>query len=183
MAYDDRPLSVRRAAAYHEAGHAVASWRNGDGIGSVTIVPGINVDGDPYGGMFWLRPGGVRTMASGWGHRHLVMTLAGPAAQRVHDPRSGVLACAATDLRQARDTAFVMSSTREAARALLLWALAEARGRVAADWYLIEILAGALLDATTLTSEAAVTLLAEAERAHLTICAELRHAVADASAL
>jgi hypothetical protein len=178
-----RSISEIRAAAYHEAGHAVASWRNGDGIGSVTIEPGVDADGDPYGGLFTLRLGGIRTMASGWGHRHLVMTLAGAAAQQVHDPRSGVLACAATDLRQARDTAFVMSSTREAAQALLLWALAEARGRVAADWHLIEVLAGALLDATTLTGEAATTLLAEAEQAHIATFAELRRTLGGDAAL
>lgn len=180
---DPRPRPERRAAAYHEAGHAVASWRQGDGIGAVTIAPGTMPDGRPTGGLFLLLRGGDRSAASGWGHRHLVMTLAGPAAQRVHDPCSYVLSCARYDLEEAGNFAFVMSTSREAARALLLWAHAEARARVAADWHLVEALAVALLAETTLTGEAATAILEAADRVRRVDLAAARAAMVDAADL
>lgn len=159
----NRPPAVSRAAAYHEAGHAVASWRLGDGIGGVTIAPGIDPETGAAieGAMILAR--GDRSAASGWGHRHLVVVLAGAAAQRALDARSCVLSCAASDLRSARAFAAVMCRSREAERALLTWAQAEARAIVSADWHLVEVLAAALLTATMIAGEVAIAILVEAE--------------------
>lgn len=177
---DPRSAAERRAAAHHEAGHAVASWRLGDGVGTVTIKPGVNSDGTPNGGHFELPRTRERTIASGWSHRYLVMVLAGAAAQRAHDPCSAVLSCAAHDLRSAGDLAAIMSTSREAARALLLWAHAEARARVAADRHLVEALAAALLVATTLSGEAATAVLVAADQVERAACAEVRAALSAA---
>lgn len=161
-----RPAAVARAAAYHEAGHAVASWRQGDGIGEVSIEPRTDpVTGDGIGGLFTLLRGGDRSLASGWGHRNLVMTLAGAAAQHRHDPRSCIWSCATGDFRSARDFAAIMTRSRESERALLAWAQAEARALIAADWHLVEILAHALIEAVTIEGTAAMAILDAAEAA------------------
>ena len=156
-----RPAAVIRAAAYHEAGHAVASWRQGDGIGAVSIEPHTDPETGAYtGGRITLLRGGDRSSASGWGHRHLVMIFAGAAAQHRHDPRSCVRSCAAEDFRSARAFAAVMARSREAERALLTWAQAEARALVAADWYLIGVLATVLIDTVTISGAQATAILA-----------------------
>ncbi|MBY0257745.1 hypothetical protein [Methylobacterium sp.] len=162
----DRPASVILAAAYHEAGHAVASWRQGDGIAGITIIPGVDPrTGRPHGGVFTLPKGGDRSALSGWGHRYLVTTLAGPASQRKHDPRSNVLSCAGQDFSDARMFAAAMARSRESERALLMWAQAEARALIAANWHLIDILARSLFRVRQIEGASAIAILEAVERA------------------
>lgn len=156
---------VVRAAAFHEAGHAVASWRQGDGIGNVSIEPHTDPEsGKVSGGRFTLMRGGDRSAASGWGHRHLVMLFAGPAAQHRYDPKSCVWSCAAVDFDKARVFAVVMARSREAERALLTWAQAEARALIAGDWHLVEVLALALVTRITIDGDAAMAILDTTDR-------------------
>lgn len=152
--------SVALAASYHEAGHAVASWRQGDGIGGVTIMPGLCPRGfGADGGRMTLVRGGDRSAASGWGHRHLVTLLAGAAAQRAHNPRSCVLSCARFDISDARGFAGVMCRSAESERALLTWAQAEARALVSENWHLIDVLARILFRAQTIEGGVATAIL------------------------
>lgn len=160
-----RSAAAIRAAAHHEAGHAVASWRQGDGIGRVSIEPGTDArTGAVTGGRFTLLREGDRSAASGWGHRHLIMTFAGPAAQHAHDPRSCVRSCAALDFQSARAFAAVMCRSYPAERALLAWAQAEARALIAVDWHLVEVLAAALIQAVEIDGVTATSLLDAAQR-------------------
>lgn len=158
-----RPDCFDRVVAYHEAGHAVASWRLGDGIGSVTIDPGRRPqDDEGYEGLF-VPPRGDRSARSGWGHRFAVVLMAGAAAQRLHSPRSSVPHCARIDQRLACDLAAVMCRSAEAQSAFLGWAKAEARALIKQDWHLVELLAARLLTDRTLDGEAATALLAKTD--------------------
>ena len=84
-----RVQSRRVATAFHEAGHAVVAWRRGLKVHSATIVPTKD-----YSGMVRRGSLGVRLDIDGSNRARLraesaiVVCLAGPAAQRRHNPRS-----------------------------------------------------------------------------------------------
>lgn len=128
-----RSASRECIIAYHEAGHAVASWRLGDGITRVTIEPSCDAEREErYDGSFTAGRGD-RSALGGWGFRYAVMVLAGPAAQRAYDPRSQVPDTAGYDHRELDNLAVIMCRSPEAQRAFVAWAKAEARALIRQD--------------------------------------------------
>lgn len=170
-----RSASRECIIAYHEAGHAVASWRLGDGITRVTIEPSCDAEREErYDGSFTAGRGD-RSALGGWGFRYAVMVLAGPAAQRAYDPRSQVPDTAGYDHRELDNLAVIMCRSPEAQRAFVAWAKAEARALIRQDWHLVEALARQLMVDRTLDGPTATAILAETDAA---LWVRVREAVA-----
>ncbi len=148
--------SVRWSTAFHEAGHAVASWRHGFKVHSATIVRAA----DPHGRVEQDNPlHGLRLEwdDSARAHRRaqlaIIMCLSGPEAQRQYNPRSWRSHHGASDHKLAADLALTFNPTSvDAANAYLRWLGIVARDEVAASSPLIERLAGALAERHTLTA-------------------------------
>jgi hypothetical protein len=81
-----------KATAYHEAGHAIAAWRLETRVSSVTVEPnednlGATLHSNPLYGMD-IDCGDDSPRAQRRAENYMVISLAGPAAQREHNPRS-----------------------------------------------------------------------------------------------
>jgi hypothetical protein len=164
----------REATAYHEAGHAVVAWWLGHKPKRVTIVPGDGYEGvtfqtSPFRRMSpdvspeWTdpeSPDGIRMMRR-IDHK-ILMTLAGPTAQKKYNPRSkvwvGATGCArrgepfshGSDYQQVIDLISRVYGTGKVADAY--WDYMQARAEVLVEklWPNIQLLAAALLERETL---------------------------------
>jgi hypothetical protein len=145
--------SARRATAFHEAGHVVAQWRNGLKLKTATIVPTVDASGsaeseNPLRGIKLDIDGSdrARLRAEKW----ITVMLAGPTAQRLHNPRSWRHYHGASDRKVAVDLALNLNGSGEAASAYLNWLEIVTRQMIAGSWPSVERVAGALLEHGTL---------------------------------
>ncbi|MFN3891988.1 MAG: hypothetical protein ACK4MV_16455 [Beijerinckiaceae bacterium] len=145
--------------AHHEAGHAVAAIALGVPMRFATIVPDLE---DATLGHVRFRSGDPDLPSLG--HRLLIVSLAGPAAQRRFAPRSPIRVNGDSDFQLARLESETCSSSPVAARSLHRWAEHESRHLVAREWVLIEHVAAALIERRTI-DEAGLQQIAAAFRA------------------
>jgi len=145
---------ARLSTAFHEAGHAVIARSLGLKIHSATIVPVTGIHGrvehaNPLRGIHLDYDGSDRA------HRRaetaIIVCLAGPAAQRRHKPQSWRSYHGQSDHSRAADLALSLNGSDEATNAHLKYLAVVARDMVAAQWPLIEQVAGALIERQTLT--------------------------------
>jgi hypothetical protein len=141
--------------AFHEAGHAVAAWRRGLKIHSVTIVPTPEFRGhiqhaNPLQGIHLDYDGSPRARLRA--EAAIVVCLAGPEAQRRFSPRSWRSFHGATDHELAADLAMSLNGSDEAVNAHLKWLSIVTRDEIAVWWPLVEKVAHALVRERTLTA-------------------------------
>jgi hypothetical protein len=151
-----------RAAAHHEAGHAVAAWWHGMKFRRVTIKP----DGDSLGHVLlrqfpkWFRPDlefdnpRVRLRLE----HHIIVSFAGQLAEakfRGRRPRWGMDG----DNQQAVEMAYRVCGSRETAEAYLHYCLLASRDLVNVRWREIQALAAALLERNTLGYQSAAEVI------------------------
>jgi hypothetical protein len=150
-----RSDTALRATAFHEAGHAVAAWSRGIKVTSATVVPA----GRFLGQVTHVNPlRGVRLDCDGSDRARrraeadIVVLLAGPAAQRRHNPRSWRSCHGASDHERATDLAMRVNGSEEAAEAYLNWLAIVARDEVDTFWDVVERVARELFERRTLSA-------------------------------
>jgi ATP-dependent Zn protease len=157
--------SVRWSTAFHEAGHAVSSWRHKFKVHCATIVPAADLHGEvelenPLHGIR------LKFDDSARAHRRvqlaIIVCLSGPEAQRQYNPRSWRSHHGASDLKRAKYLARAINKSDDAKNAYLRWLKVVARDEVAASWPLIERVAGALIARDTLTAAEIAEILYDA---------------------
>jgi hypothetical protein len=148
----------RRATAYHEAGHVVAAWHFGLSIYCATIIP----KGDMAGSMEHGSPlRGIRLdidrsdRARVRAEKNVIVILAGPEAQRRHNPHSWRKWHAHSDYVAAADIALHFNSSADAADAHLNWLALQTRDIVSLRWHEIELVAAQLLERGAITGHEA----------------------------
>lgn len=166
-----RSASTETVIAYHEAGHAVAALRLGVPVRHVTIDP-ENDDGGIVLGHVRFRSGDKDPPSLG--HRLLVISLAGPAAQRRYAPRSPVRVNGASDFAHAQRESELCSSDPMAARSLHHWGEREARHLVAREWWLVERIADILIRRRTISGDELQEALAPIEAARESVAEDYR---------
>jgi ATP-dependent Zn protease len=141
-----------KATAYHEAGHAVASWRLGEKFKYVTVAP----DADSIGHVRrerwpkWFHPDfdssdRIRLRVE----RHIVISFAGQLVEAKFlgkHPRYGMHA----DNEIAVDMAFHVGGSVKTVEAFLHYCWSVSEDLVACNWRFVEVIAEALLDKETL---------------------------------
>ena len=141
--------------AFHEAGHAVVAWSRGIKVKSATIIPARDFLGQV------MHPGLLRSVHLDYdgsdrarlrAEAAIVVFLAGPAAQRRHNPRSWRSWHGARDHQCAADLARQVNGSDKAAEAHLNWLAIVARDEVDASWDLIERVARELFERRTLSA-------------------------------
>ena len=145
-----REASKQRAVAYHEAGHAVASWHYGRRFKHVTI----EVDGDSLGHVSYIRPlyystGVVSDRARLGLESEIIASFAGQIAEakfREQRPRYGFH----SDNQSAVDLAFHVCGSNETVNAYLKYCWCASTDIVNWRWREIIALADALLKTPTL---------------------------------
>src|SRR5262245_54406910 len=161
-----RPTAAEIATAYHEAGHALAAWKNGIGIRRISIVP----KGDKLGRLQRRTP--LRAIHFEWdgsdrarmrAEKLIEVSLAGPAAQRRFKPSSFRHCQAHSDHRQAVDLADYLNGNSEQAQLYLRWMERRASDLVANFWPLVEALALVLLERRTMTGKEAAEVFMAAQ--------------------
>jgi hypothetical protein len=149
-----RSAAALEATAFHEAGHAIAAWHAGLEIHSATIVPTPSLDGcvthaNPLYGVRLDYDGSdearLRAEAA------IVVLLAGPAAQRRHNPRSWRSWHGASDHERAVDLATSLNSSDRAVSAHLAWLAILASDQVDSLWDLVERVARELVERHTMS--------------------------------
>lgn len=141
-------LDARRLAvvAHHEAGHAVAAIRLGRAVASLTTIPDYMV-AEPYDGCIFLASVGGRSggLARSFAVANIIVSLAGPAAQRRFRPRSGVADSARGDHDDCDRLAGVISCDMASENALRRHCAIEARALVKANWAAVKAVAEAAM--------------------------------------
>jgi ATP-dependent Zn protease len=138
--------------AYHEAGHAVAAFFEHLAIKSVTVVP----DEGSFGKVKHYRTPSFRPDVNADARTnqrvlaHMLVDLAGPAAEREIGGRAFRHATSHQDYQNAADLATRLCGSDESVNALLRWVGVCARDLVRTRWPMIELLAKALLTRRTL---------------------------------
>lgn len=155
------------ATAHHEAGHVVAAWRLGYRPWSVTIVPsegrsGLAVFNNPLARMQIGRVG-HSDRARLRIERAILISLAGPVAQRAYRPRSFRSWHSSADYVLAADLALHICGSGESAGAFLRWLEIRAKEMVGHDWSVIEALARKLVECRTIEGEALEEMLVTPE--------------------
>jgi ATP-dependent Zn protease len=158
--------SMKKAAtrhestAYHEAGHAIVTWRLGRKVSRVSIVPGKGFLG-MAGHVRFLSKADLRNIEVGdippltqrRMENQMVVLLAGQAAQRRYNPRS----VRNYHSRDDRDLAFEvlghLTGIPDTAGAYYRLMKLRARDIVSANWRAIDILAQELLQRRTLSAK------------------------------
>lgn len=137
-----------RAVAYHEAGHAVAAFKQGIGIRRISIMAEAGRDGfvhhAPVMGRYrpdWDNSPQVRVR----GERVIRICLAGPAAQRKFNPRTYRHWHAQGDFEQAAVMMSYLAAPGEHERAYMRLLKIETRRLVEHNWKLIGALANELI--------------------------------------
>lgn len=144
------------SVAYHEAGHAVAAWRIGAAIESVTADPGegcVVIRGPR--GLYWRE----------YVRRRLLMLYAGPEAQRLHDPSTNLAVAGAGDYADAEDMVVIAHGAGSPLSPLVL-RVAERRARdfVRRERAAIEAVAAALVGRRHLDGPAIAVLMRAADQ-------------------
>jgi hypothetical protein len=146
-----RSPAALEATAFHEAGHAVAAWHAGLKIHGATIVPARDRPGhvthaNPLYGVHldYDGPDEARLRAEA----DIVVLLAGPAAQRRHNPRSWRSWHGTSDHERAVDLAMRLNGSDEATSAHLAWLAIVARDEVDTFWDLVDQVARELIEAS-----------------------------------
>jgi hypothetical protein len=161
--------SVRWSTAFHEAGHAVASWNHGFEVHSATIVRAADLHGwvehnNPLRGVHldWDDSADALRRAQ----LAIIVCLSGPEAQRQYNPRSWRSHHGASDHKLAADLALTVNqSSFDAASAYLRWLEIVARDEVTASWLYIERVASALAERDTLTAAEIAEILSRNDEA------------------
>jgi hypothetical protein len=147
--------AARLAAAYHEAGHIVAALTQSLADISAAFARTVEFRG-PI-----VHKNALRGAKLGLGESHsarlraeraILVRLAGPAAQKRHAPRSWRSWHGESDLKQALDLASSVSSSPSAAHALVARLGTAADDLIAARWSLVERVASALIEGSTLSA-------------------------------
>ena len=138
---------MRRAAAFHEAGHAIAALQFGWPINLLTIIADVDRDGLSRGGHIQI----TRRLEREDPAKAMVFALAGPAAQRCGVPRSHVQASGISDFEEADRLARLHCRTIHSERTLKRFAAQEAKALVADAWAKVDAIAQALLARNVLT--------------------------------
>ena len=143
------PISarMRRAAAFHEAGHAVAALQFGWPIDRLTIIADVDRDGLSRGGHIQITKRLEREDPA----KAMVFALAGPAAQRRGVPRSHVQASGISDFQEVERLARIHCRTIHSERTLKRFAAQEAKALVSDAWAKVDAIAQALLARYVLT--------------------------------
>lgn len=149
--------------AFHEAGHALAVWRLGSMLLSITIEPAtwpaVRI---PCAGNIrhtWARG----PHQDGFAQRHAMILFAGPMAQEQHDPNSDIDWGGYWDFEEAENIANIACRSRDSVEPFLQLAEREARALVREYWHCVEALARALLTKPTLSGDEAVLIMESAE--------------------
>ena len=149
----------RKATAHHEAGHVVAALAQRVRVRGATIVPnegylGLVTHHSIFGA---IHPDSDRSQrARQRVERSILVSLAGPAAQRLYCQRNRARSWPRhggdSDYSNAFDIACQICSSHEAAEAYLNWLAITAHDLIAAQWARVEIFASALLEHSTLSA-------------------------------
>ena len=160
--------STLMTTAYHEAGHAVASFFLHTGFRRVTIVPDDEAAGhslDGMGGRFHGQPDCEMTPAiRDYLERHIQVLLAGEIAQRKHSPRSVRQHHGRSDRHHAVGLALYINSDPRAVELYLRWLEHCTEGLVVTRWAMVETVAEALAEHKTLTRAQVRALILEAAK-------------------
>lgn len=146
------------ATAYHEAGHAVAAWRQKVAIKSVSIER----DDDSHGRMLFesFRVPNLETVSGrDWAERHIIVSLAGPLAQRRFRPSSARGWHGKGDYRTALDLTYELQGSAELCTAYLDWLQILTKALVDSNWQHIEAVARALLDKREVSGNDVVSII------------------------
>ncbi len=140
--------SQRKATAYHEAGHAVAAWRHRMKLRSATIIPASDYSGvvehqNPLRGIRLDYDGSDRARMRA--ESAIIISLAGPAAQKRFNPRSWRSYHGASDFELVTDLALRLNGDGNTATAYCTWLSLVADNLVSGSWRFIEMIAQALL--------------------------------------
>jgi hypothetical protein len=149
-----RRPSTDLALAFHEAGHTVAAWHNRLKIHRATIVPASDLRGhvthaNPLRGVHLDYDGSNRARLRA--EAAIIVSLAGPAAQRRHNPRSWRSWHGLHDHERAVDLALSVNPSEMAAEAHLAWLAILACAEVDTFWDLIDRVARELVERRTLS--------------------------------
>jgi hypothetical protein len=155
--------SEREAIAYHEAGHAVAAWRQRVKIKSATIIPASDYLGQikhvsPLNGVSLEYDGSDRARIRA--ESAIILCLAGPSAQRRFNPRSVRSYHATSDHEIAADLVNRLDGNERSANAHLKWLSLVTDDLIALNWREVEGIALALLERGELSGNAIARLLA-----------------------
>ncbi len=148
--------SQRRATAYHEAGHAIAAWRLRLKVHSGTIVPAPDYSGQvkhesPLRRTRLDIDGSDRARMRA--ESAIIVSLAGPAAQKRFNPRSWRSHHGEYDFKLVTDLALRLNGDGKTATAYCTWLSIVADNLVSANWQWVEIIAQALLARGTLSGD------------------------------
>ncbi len=150
------PSKELQSTAYHEAGHAVISWALEYEVYKITIVPsgdkaGLVIHQNPLFGVPLDRDNSPNAVAQA--KKGMMISLAGPIAQRKFSPESWQDHHGAVDLESVADYALRLSGSEEDANVFLESFDLEIKGMVDRYWLEIQNLASALLEKRTMTAE------------------------------
>lgn len=152
--------------AYHEAGHAIAAWRQRIAISSVTIKPGEDYSGRLlFGRSRTPNLDEATDRARLWSERRIITALAGPIAQRKYRPSSVRGWHAREDYHVAADLALHIQGSGKLATAYLRWLNVSTEALVSANWTHIEAVAAALLEGRTIAGKDVLAVLLAAHNA------------------
>ncbi len=140
--------TTRKAIAYHEAGHAVAAWSCRLKILKISIIPDDELSGkvrhvSPLKGIRLDIDGSPR--ADGKAKDAIIICLAGPEAQRRHNPRSVRRWHASSDYDAAVDLALRVCGSGPSTTAYLRWLGIVAKDLINSRWPMVEKVAAELL--------------------------------------
>jgi hypothetical protein len=149
--------SVRWSTAFHEAGHAVASWNHGFEVHSATIVRAADLHG-------WVEHDNPLLTFTSIGTIPPMPTVA--RNWRSSCVSRGPKLSASTIRALAADLALTVNqSSFDAASAYLRWLEIVARDEVTASWLYIERVASALAERDTLTAAEIAEILSRNDEA------------------
>ncbi len=149
-------VNQKRATAYHESGHAVMCWLNGVRLKSVTIDP----DEDYVGfcrhekiirGRFPETDNSDRMRLKL--ERHVMISAAGPIAQKLYNPRSFRNYHASADYETVMTWALNANGSQKQAEAWLRWLEIRTKETLQVRWAIVKGLAEELLRANTLSGD------------------------------
>jgi ATP-dependent Zn protease len=146
-----------KTVAYHEAGHAVAGHALEVALSSATIIPSEDASGK-------VRHNALRGVDLGYDNsdrarrqaeRLIMMALAGPIAQKKHNPTSRLRWHGEHDFKVASEIAERVCSSAEEAAAFLRWLKVRTKNLVHTPlrWFQIEHVAAALQQHGTLSKK------------------------------